>query len=329
MAAGEGRFFVKCVRRRRTALLRGGDLVFRLRCDGCTGANALQAVDDDRIAGGKAAVDDALAVSRCAGLDLAVAHLVFGIDDKDEPLVLIRADGAVADDYPVFRLRFTHAHPHELAGNEPAIRIFEDRTHTNGAAGGIDLVVDEVQGALDRRAFIRKRADFYRDLFERGQGVGCLRQLGQRFRYRSFAGVEAGIDRVDRNQRRQGRRCRAGGNEVAGGDFDAADPAGNRCNDFGVTKIELSRRQRRAGGAKLGFGIRKRALPLVEIALGDRAIVGKPAATVEFRLGKADLGFGGGDLGFSTCNGCLIGAGSMVKRGRLPSPARLRGNARP
>ncbi len=62
-----------------------------------------------------------------------------------------------------------------------------------------------------------------------------------------------------------------------------------------------------AGGAKLGFGIRKRALALVEIALRDGAVVGKPAATVEFRFRKADLGFGRGDLSFSAGNSGLIG----------------------
>lgn len=186
-----------------------------------------------------------------------------------------------------------------------------------------------MQGALDRRALIRKRADFDRDLFESGQGAIGFRQFGKRLRNRAFAGVEAGIDRVDRYQRRQCRRGRAGGDEVAGGDFDAANAARNRRDDFGITEIKLGRGQCCAGGAKLGFGIRKRALALVEIALGDGAVVGKPAATVEFRLRQADLGFGGSDLSFSACNGSLIGAGSMVKRDRLPSPARLRGNARP
>lgn len=220
-------------------LLRGSNLVLRLWCDGCTGANALQAVDDDRITGGKAAVDDALAISRCTRLDLAVAHLVFGIDHEDETLVLIRADGAVADDDAVFRFRFAHAHPHELARDEPAVRIVEDGTDTDGAACRIHLVVDQVQRALDRRALIRKRADFDRDLFESGQGAIGFRQFGKRLRNRTFAGVEAGIDRVDRYQRRQCRRGRAGGDEVAGGDFDAANAARNRRDDFGVAEIKL------------------------------------------------------------------------------------------
>ena len=44
-----------------------------------------------------------------------------------------------------------HAQARELAGHQPAVGVVEHGAHAHGAAAGIDLVVDELQLALDRR----------------------------------------------------------------------------------------------------------------------------------------------------------------------------------
>ena len=56
-----------------------------------------------------------------------------------------------------------------------------------------------------------------------------------------LVGVEAGVDRAHRHQRRQHRRARAGGDQVADRDLDAADAARDRRAHLGVAEVQLRR----------------------------------------------------------------------------------------
>src|SRR5687768_12222607 len=62
------------------------------------GTHPLHAVDDDDVAGRKAARDDTQAVGEPAGLDRAVLHDALRVDDEHEPPAEIGADRAVVDE---------------------------------------------------------------------------------------------------------------------------------------------------------------------------------------------------------------------------------------
>src|SRR5215510_3482277 len=86
-------------------------------------------------------------------------------------------------------------------------------------------------------------------------------------RHHLLIGVEAGIDRVDRDQRREDRCPRARGHQVADRDFQLADPPSHRGADRGVAQVELRGLQRRLGRSQVCFRLALGVETLVEIAL--------------------------------------------------------------
>ena len=126
-----------------------------------TRPHALQAVDDDALAGLEAGGDDALALGGVAEGDLAPLRLVVRADDDDEALALVGADGALAHEDRRLGPRLPHAQLHELAGHQAAVLVAEHRAHAHRAAPRVDLVVDELQPA-DTKA---KPADLIGEIF--------------------------------------------------------------------------------------------------------------------------------------------------------------------
>ncbi len=176
-----------------------------LRCDDHARTNALQAVDDDILAGLQPAFDDAQAVIIASQNHLSVFDLVIGPDHEDEFLVLIGGNGAVAHHQLFIRFRFAEADADKLAGNEPAVRIVDCGANADRAGRGIDLIVDELDMTGNRGAFIGSGADLDRNALDGvSAGRGC--KLGKRLGDDFLIGAEACIDRIDRNKRGQDRR---------------------------------------------------------------------------------------------------------------------------
>ena len=149
---------------------------------------------------------------------------------------------------------------------------------------------------MDRRALVGERADFDRDLLDRLERAVGGRQGRECGGDRLFADIEAGIDRVDGDQRRQRRGGRTAGDEVAGGDLHLADTSGHRCAYLCVAEFQLGGvecRLRRLE-ARLRFG--ERVLALVDIALRDAVALGEAFAALELRLGEFDAGLSRGIL---------------------------------
>ena len=63
-----------------------------------------------------------------------------------------------------------------------------------------------------------------------------LGRAAQRTRHHLLVGIEARVDRVDRDQRGQHRRARAGGDQVADRDLELADAAGDRRTNFACSR---------------------------------------------------------------------------------------------
>ena len=66
-------------------------------------------------------------------------------------------------------LGLAHPQPRELARHQPAIGVVEHRAHAHRAAVGIDLVVDQLQLALVRRAVAGAGAHLHRDASDLGR----------------------------------------------------------------------------------------------------------------------------------------------------------------
>ncbi len=69
-----------------------------------------------------------------------------------------------------------------------------------------------------------------------------------------LVGIEAGVDRADRHQRGQHRRARAGGDQVADGDFELADAARHRRAHLRVAQAQARGLQRCLRAAQVGLG---------------------------------------------------------------------------
>jgi hypothetical protein len=106
-----------------------------------------------------------------------------------------------------------------------------------------------------------------------------------------LVGVEAGIDRVDRDQRSEHRRAGPGGDQVADGHFQLADAAGDRRAHFGVAQVETRRGQGRLRRAQVRVCFPFAVDALVELALGDRVLRPQPLRPLAFafRIGEASL----------------------------------------
>ena len=190
----------------------------------------LQAVDDDALLGLQARGDDAQAVDVGAERDLAVGRPCCRRPRPSRTLVLVGADRAFADQQGRARsspgpcaaartgrasgapsvLSNTRAHAHRAAlRHRPGCR--------RAAAGRRRRArsVPAVPICTGIRPMLRARA-------------GAARQLRRAPGDDLLVGVEAGVDRAHRDQRRQHRRAGTRGNQVADRDLEPADAACDR-----------------------------------------------------------------------------------------------------
>src|SRR5262245_48703267 len=152
-AASDTGSALHCLRLRLRSTSHGDDLRRQHRAR----PHPLQAVDDDPLALGKPAPDDAQPVGDGTEGDLAVGGLALVVHDQDELPALVGTDGALIDSHHRDRLAGAHAQARELAGDQARIRVGEDGAHAHGAGAGIDLIVDQLQLAADRLAVLRRR----------------------------------------------------------------------------------------------------------------------------------------------------------------------------
>lgn len=200
--------------------------------------------------------------------------------------------------------------PGELARHQLAVRVVERGAHADRAAAGVHDVVHQLQGAAVRRAVGAERAHLDRDAADLLHRVAAAGQGGQGAGQRLLVGLEAGVDRIDRHQRRQHRGGGASRDEVAGRDLDAADAAGNGGADLGVAEVEAGGRQVRLGGAQVGLGGVDLVHALVHVALRREAGADELLGTPLFLDRERQAGDGGGDLGFGVLD--IGGVGSWV-----------------
>ena len=193
-------------------------------------------------------------------------------------------------------LRLAHAQARELAGHQPAVGIVEHRAHPHRAAARIDLVVDQLQLALERgrrwsRSLIRTgmRSTSPARRWPRPSALSARITT-------CLVGIEARIDRIDRDQRRQHRRAGAGRDEIADGDLEPADAAGDRRADLGVVEIELRRLQRRPRGAQIGLGLALRVERAGRARAARCCAAGQLLAALVLALGQRDARLGRRDL---------------------------------
>ena len=120
-----------------------------------------------------------------------------------------------------------------------------------------------------------------RDLIEIAALAGGIGDRVERAQHDLFVSIEAGIDRIDRNQRRQHRRRGPGGDEIADRHLDLADPAVDGRAHLGVVEIELCGLQRRFGRLHIGDGFAIGVVALVVVAPGDHGIADQLRAALE------------------------------------------------
>ena len=90
----------------------------------------------------------------------------------------------------------------------------------------------------------------------------------ERARHHLLVGIEAGVDRVDRHQRRQHRRARARGDQVADGDLELADAARDRRAHLRYSRGSAAPTAARPRAARrLASASRCALIALVEVAL--------------------------------------------------------------
>ena len=235
------------------------------------------------------------AFDRYAERNFAIFRLAVLVDDHHEFLVLVGADGAFADQQHRLGFGLSHQQPRELARHQPAIGVVEHRTHPHGAAARIDLVVDQLHLPLVGCAVGGAGPHLHRDASDLGRRR-FVRERPQCPRHHLLIGIEAGINRIDRDQRGQNRGARSGGDQIADGDLELADPPGDRRAYFGIAEIEFRRLQRRFGRLQIGFGLTVGVDATVKIALRDRARIRQLLAALEIALGEDQARLGRGHL---------------------------------
>ena len=114
---------------------------------------------------------------------------------------------------------------------------------------GVDLVVDQLQAALDRLALLAGGRDLHRNLLDLCRSRPSRSKRAQRPRHHLLVGVEAGVNRIDRDQRGQHRRAGACCNQIADRDLKTPDAACNRRTHLGVVQVQLGGLQRSLGCA--------------------------------------------------------------------------------
>jgi hypothetical protein len=186
---------------------------FRQRCTGAhfgdfqlqqrAGAHPLQAVDDDAVTRFESGGHDAQTINSAAERDRAVQRATVRADDHHEFLVLIGTDRALVDHHQGLLLRLPHPQSRELPRYEAAVFVLERGPNTDRAALAVNLVVDELDVPLYAGAIGGRHFD--RDLIEPAALARGIRDRVQRAQDDFFVRIEAGIDRIDRDQRGQNR----------------------------------------------------------------------------------------------------------------------------
>ncbi len=87
--------------------------------------------------------------STFAERDRAVLRAAVGADDHDELLVLVGSDRAFVHHHQRLLSGLPHSQPRELARNQPAVVVAESGAHADRAALPVDLIIDELDVALD------------------------------------------------------------------------------------------------------------------------------------------------------------------------------------
>src|SRR4029077_11395444 len=108
---------------------------------------------DDGLSGAQSFVDQDLAVERLAHRDGLHRHFVIGADDKDVLPLRSLLDSLERDSQAVVLYLGHDPDVDKHPGPQPAIWIGEDRLETNGARGGIRLVVDRGKRAGIKLSF--------------------------------------------------------------------------------------------------------------------------------------------------------------------------------
>src|SRR5688572_17160681 len=98
----------------------GSELLGR---NGHAGADTLQAVHDNLIASLQTIADDAFSFDRSAEFHGAINDRVVVTEREDEFLILVRADGAIADEQRLLRSANRHANAREEPGNERTVVV--------------------------------------------------------------------------------------------------------------------------------------------------------------------------------------------------------------
>ncbi len=157
-----------------------------------------------------------------------------------------------------------HAQLRELPGYQRAVLVVEHRAHAHRAALRVDLVIDELEAAAHRRAAVQRGLHLDGD---------SLLHVFQGAHHRLLVGVEARIDRIDRDERGQHRRARSRRDQVAHRDLEPAHAARHRRAHLRIAEVEAGGLQRGLRRAQVGIGFLPRVRGAVELALRDGALV--------------------------------------------------------
>src|SRR5262249_4059906 len=145
------------------------------------GLHVLQTVDDNALAGFQTGEDDALTADVAPERHLAISNLVVAIDDEDELLALIIANGAIGNRDHVAIAAATELHRNEHARHELAVLVVEFRPRADRARRRADAIVEAVDGALVEASSIALNGqldgDFALLVLRVGFGVNAL-QIG-------------------------------------------------------------------------------------------------------------------------------------------------------
>src|SRR5258706_13635169 len=121
------------------------------------------AFGDDRLSRLEAFLDDHVFADALADGDRLLVHGV-ALDEEHELAVLSRLYGLVRQHQRVGNRRDAHAHARELAGPQPTVAVRKPAFEFDRVGRRIDGVVDEREGAFDRRGRAGLRRDRHRNL---------------------------------------------------------------------------------------------------------------------------------------------------------------------
>ena len=264
-----------------------------------TRPRAQQPADDDLIVGGDAGADDAkIVVGDRAELDRLRHHRAVGRDREQHLHRLIGHHRGVGHQQRRPQLRHRHAHAAELVRRDEQIGIGEGGAHADRARGAVILIVDEVDGALQRPVLLVHQLALHLDrVVARRLDLALLHQalIGHAV---AFADIEAEPDRIERDDggEQRGRAADAADDQIADAHLVPAHAAGDRRRHPRVVEIELrlvdggDRRVARGGG-----DVHLRHALVIGLLRGI-VVLAQLRGALELRLGELELRFVLGQL---------------------------------